>query len=49
MAHPVTVLQEFFQKAAQPLEGQIAYDFSDYCTDQPTPEKRFVCNVKTPR
>jgi len=49
MAHPVSVLQSFFQKTAQVQGHQIAYDFTDYCTDLPNPEKRFVCTVKTPR
>lgn len=47
MAHPVTVLQEFYQKAAQGTA--LVYDFTQYCTDLPIPEPRLVCSLKTPR
>jgi hypothetical protein len=49
MAHPVTAVQEFFQKAAGIPSSQLVYEFSQYCTDQPSPEQRFVCSLKTPR
>lgn len=49
MAHPVTTVQEFFQKAGQTGPEALVYEFSDYCTDTPLPEKRFVCSLKTPR
>lgn len=49
MAHPVTAVQEFFQKSGQTGPEALVYEFSDYCTDTPVPEKRFVCSLKTRR
>jgi hypothetical protein len=49
MSHPVAVVQEFFQKAAQIPPSQLVYEFTQYCIDLPTPEKQFVCSLKTPR
>lgn len=48
MSNPVSAVQEFFQSFKIP-PSRIAYETTQYCTDLPQPEQRFVCSVQTPR